>query len=122
VPKIELTPTHLLVKLSHAEKVWAFRGNLKIPGAAIRGAQPLGTDFWKRLGVRVPGTALPGVIIAGTYLWRRDRAFVYWSRTKGKNQPLEIRLGKGFGYDRLVIGVADAKALADEINDAITAC
>lgn len=122
MPKLELTPTHLLVKLSFGEKIWGMHGDFKIPGAAIRGAQPLKQDFWKKLGVRIPGTALPGVIIAGTYLWRRDRAWVYWSRFAGKNQPLEIRLAKGFGYDRLVIGTTDAQALADEINDAITAC
>jgi hypothetical protein len=67
----------------------------------------------------VPGTALPGLIIAGTYIKPKDSAFVYWTRRN--MSVLQINLS-GRPYNRVFIGVEDAAALADKINDALTAC
>ena len=36
--RIELTPTHLLVKLTAAEKIFSLHGDFRIPAALIRGA------------------------------------------------------------------------------------
>ena len=119
MPKVEFSPTHLQIKLNPGEKIWGMHGDFKIPGGAIRGAEPLDKTFWRTLGLRIPGTAFPGLIIAGTYLWRKDRAWVYWLRGQ---EVVQINLAPGFGYTRILIGTENAQALADEINDALTAC
>jgi hypothetical protein len=116
--KVELTPTELKVHLSTSERIAALHGDLTFAGTQIRGAEVLDGKWWWQLGVRVPGTAIPGLIIAGTYLRKNDKVFASWVRGK---QALSINL-RGASYDRLVIGVDDAQALADQINDAIISC
>jgi hypothetical protein len=116
--KVELTPTELKVHLSTSERIAALHGDLTFAGTQIRGAEVLDGKWWWQLGVRVPGTAIPGLIIAGTYLRKDDRVFASWRRGQ---QALAINL-RGASYHRVIIGVDDAQALADQINDAIISC
>ena len=118
MPNIELTDTELRITLTAGEKLAALHGDLTFAGTQIRGAEVLDAKWWWQLGLRVPGTAIPGLIIAGTYLRKGDRAFVSWRRGK---QALAINL-RGARFDRVILGVDDAKALADQINDAIISC
>lgn len=118
MPGIELTANELRVTLSAGEKLAALHGDLRFAGTQIRGAEVLDSKWWWQLGLRVPGTGIPGLIIAGTYVRKGDRAFVSWRRGR---QPLAINL-RGAGYSRLILGVDDAQALADRINDAIISC
>ena len=90
---------------------------MTVPGKQVVGAQVLGKGWWKTLGLRI-GTGLPGVAIMGTFVKKGDRAYVSW--TKGK-QVLQINLS-GNKYSRIVLGVEDAEALAEDINTAITGC
>ena len=127
MPKLELTDDQLIIRLTPAEKLAALHGDLKVNGVAIRGAAVAEKKWWMNLGMRVPGTAIPGVVIAGTYLKRGDRAFVSWTRKAG--QPLEITLAakmvpdaRGTKYTRIIVGIDDAQAWADKINDAIVSC
>lgn len=91
--------------------------SLTVPGKQVVGAQALGKGWWKTLGLRV-GTGMPGLAILGTFMKKGDLAYVSW--TKG-TQPIQINL-TGNKYSRIVLGVEDAEALADEINTAITGC
>lgn len=118
MPVVALGTKSLNVELSRKEAFWGMHRSLDIPAENIAGAQALGPGWWKTLGFRIPGTALPGVIIAGTYLQKGDRAYVSWTRNK---EVLQINL-KNHRYSRLVLGVDDAKALAEAINMAITGC
>jgi hypothetical protein len=129
--KIELTPTHLLVKLTPAEKIFALHGDFKIPAALIRGAEITEKNVWKTFGNRSPGTALPGLLIYGHY-WLRSPikgepkiwTFGLW-RSKLPTISITLATVKGKGgnrFSRLVISHPDAVALADQINDAIVAC
>ena len=127
MPKLELTDDQLIIRLTAAEKLAALHGDLTVNGVAIRGAAVAKKKWWTTLGMRVPGTAIPGLIIAGTYLQKGDRAFVSWTRKRGL--PLEITLAakmepeaRGTRYTRIFLGVDDAQAWADQINDAIVAC
>ena len=127
MPKLELTDDQLIIRLTAAEKLAALHGDLTVNGVAIRGAAVAEKKWWTTLGMRVPGTAIPGLIIAGTYLQKGDRAFVSWTRKRGL--PLEITLAakmapeaRGTRYTRIFLGVDDAQAWADKINDAIVAC
>jgi hypothetical protein len=121
--KISIGPDRLSVKLEPLEALASLHPSFSIPGGQVRGAQVLDKNFWRSLGLRIPGTAIPGLIIAGTYLWKRDRAFVYWTR---KSIPVQVNLDGSGKFDRIIIGVvgsrADAEALADRINMAITGC
>jgi hypothetical protein len=125
--KIELAEGKLTVRLSRAEKLASLHGDFSVNGVAIRGASVAAKKWWMTLGLRVPGTAIPGLIIAGTYLQKGDRAFVAWTRKQGL--PLEITLAakmaadaRGTKFTRILVGVDDAQAWADKINDAIVSC
>lgn len=125
MPTVELTATRLTVHLSPLEKLAALSGDIKLPAMAIRGASVPDKTWWHTLGLRV-GTGLPGVVIAGRFYRKGDTAFVSWTRKAGL--PIEITLAPaaakaaGYPYSRIIIGVENAQALADEINDALTAC
>ncbi len=125
--QIELTKTHMLIKLTRGEKFFGMHGDFKIPAALIRGAEVADKEVWKTFGMRI-GTALPGLLVYGHY-WRASSkaggpggwTFALWR----SNQPsVSITLVKAEGqpYKRLVISTDSAQALADEINDALVAC
>lgn len=125
--QIELTPTHLLVKLSKPEQIWALHKDLRIPAALVRGAEVAHKEVWQTLGLRLPGTALPTYLAYGSYfrfgptggwtfaLWRSNKANLVITLAKAPKQR----------YKRLIIALdthAQAQELADTINDAILAC
>ena len=118
MPKILIKAKSLDIELSASEKIWAFHDSISIPADKVIGAEPLQPRWWRTLGLRIPGTALPGVIVAGTYRAYGDRVFVYWTR---KKQPLQINLFDHY-FNRIIIGVDDAEAYADQINAALTSC
>jgi hypothetical protein len=115
--KVTINPANLRVELTLAEQILGVHGSLTVPGKQVVGAQALGKGWWKTLGLRV-GTALPGVMLAGTFIRKGDRAYVSWSRGK---EVLQINL-TGHKYSRILVGVDDAEALAEDINAAITGC
>jgi hypothetical protein len=125
--QIELTKTHMLIKLTRGEKFFGMHGDFKIPAALIRGAEVADKEVWKTFGMRI-GTALPGLLVYGHY-WRASSkaggpggwTFALWR----SNQPsVSITLVKAEGqpYKRLVISTDNAQELADTINDALVAC
>lgn len=115
--KVTINPANLRVELTLAEQILGVHGSLTVSGKQVLGAQALGKGWWKTLGLRI-GTSLPGVIVAGTFIRKGDRAFVSWSRGK---QVLQINLD-GHKYSRILVGVDDAEALAEDINAALTGC
>ena len=117
MPKVTINPANLRVELTLAEQILGLHGSLTVAGKQVVGAQALGKGWWKTLGLRV-GTALPGVMLAGTFIRKGDRAYVSWSRGK---EVLQINL-TGHKYSRILVGVGDAEALAEDINAAITGC
>jgi hypothetical protein len=117
MPKVTINPANLRVQLTVAEQILGVHGSLTVPGNQVVGAQALGKGWWLTLGLRF-GTALPWVILAGTFIRKGDRAFVSWTRGK---QVLQINL-TGNRYTRILVGVDDAEALAEDINAAISGC
>lgn len=127
--QIELTKTHMLIKLTRGEKIFGLHGDFKIPAALIRGAEVADEDVWKTFGLRLPGTSIPTLLAYGSYLrfgkaggwtfalWRSNQPAITLTlaTAQGKN-------GTGQPYKRLVISTDNAQALADEINDALVAC
>ena len=119
MPTIELKDDELVIRLSFWQRIACARGDVHIPATSIRGAEVADTKWDRTIGFKVPGTAWPGLIIAGTYIKPKDSAFVYWTRRN--KSVLQLNLS-GRPYNRVFLGVDDAAALADKINDALTAC
>lgn len=119
MPTLEIKDDEIVIHLSFWQRLAAFHGDVHIPATSIRGAEVADPKWVRTLGLRVPGTALPGLIIAGTYIKPKDSAFVYWVR--GDKSLLQLNLS-GRPYNRVFIGVDDAAALAEQINEALTAC
>ena len=115
--QILLQDAGITVELSFWEKVGALHGDLFIPVTSLRGALPAEKGWQRTLGARIPGTFVPGLAIYGTYRWK-NRDFVAWKRGQ---QVLQLNLS-GRPYTHVFVGVEDAAALADQINDALTAC
>lgn len=116
--KLEITDDGIWVRLTRGEKAMALHRDLFIPATSLRGAEVLGPTWWRGLGLRVPGTAIPGVVIYGTYIWAKVRDFVAWKRGQ---QVVRLNLS-GKPYTHVYIGTDDAQTLADQINEALTAC
>lgn len=119
MPILEMKADELVIRLSFWQRMAAVHGDVHIPATSLRGAVVADPNWVRTLGFRIPGTALPWLIIAGTYIKPKDSAFVYWTRSH--KSVLQLNLS-GRPYNRVFIGVDDAAALADQINDAITAC
>jgi hypothetical protein len=125
--KIELTDTHMLVKLTLAEKILGLHGNFKIPAALIRGAEVAEKNVWQTFGMRI-GTGLPWVLVYGHYWWPENKkgapggwTFALW-RSKTPSVTITLAKAPGQPYKRMVLTTPDAQKLADQINDAIVAC
>ena len=116
---LDMKADELVIRLSFWQRLAAVHGDVHIPATSIRGAVVADPKWDRTIGFKVPGTALPGLIIAGTYIKPKDSVFVYWTRSH--KSVLQLNLS-GRPYNRVFIGVDDAAALADQINDALTAC
>ena len=115
---IKLTPKAIEIHFPLQQKWATLHGDLDIPWSVVRGAEAGDHKFWRTLGWRAPGTALLPFILAGTYRRRGDRALVYWTRSQ---QPLILNL-QGHKYDRVIIGVENAEAMAEQVNYALAGC
>ena len=115
--RILIQDAGITVKLSFWEKIGALHGDLYLPVTSLRGALAADKGWKKSLGARVPGSYVPGLAIYGTYRWK-TKDFVAWKRGQ---QVLQLNLS-GKPYSRVFVGVEDAAALADQINDALTMC
>ncbi|MFM6978030.1 MAG: hypothetical protein ACKOWR_04885 [Micrococcales bacterium] len=115
--QILLQDSGITLKLSFWEKAGSLHGDLFIPVTSLRGAVPAEKGWQRTLGARIPGTFVPGLAIYGTYRWKK-RDFAAWHRGQ---QVLQLNLS-GRPYTHVFIGVEDAAALADQINDALSAC
>ena len=115
---LEIVENGLWIRLTAGEKVMAIHGDFFIPVTSLRGAEVLGPKWWRDLGLRVPGTAIPGLAVYGTYIWAKTRDFAAWSRGQ---QVIRLNLsGKPFAH--VYLGTKDAAALADQVNEGLTAC
>jgi hypothetical protein len=111
---MQLTPTHLTVRFTLAEKVAGLVRDVELPRAAVRSAEVVAEPLSEMRGMRAPGLALPGLRKVGT--WRRagERTLV----CVRKGQPaIRVRLD-GARYDTALLGTDDAAALAGALAPA----
>lgn len=115
MPKLELTKDELIVHLNIWETIASLQRSIRIPLGNVRGAtDDDGFRGWA-LGIRAPGTSVPGLISAGHYHKGGDLQFVFVTRG---NRPVVIELANE-KWARIVLGVADARSVAGQINAAI---
>ena len=117
MPVLELTKDELVVHLKAWEAVAALQRSIRIPLANVRGASEDEGFRGRELGLRAPGTGLPGVLHAGTFYKDGDRQFVFIGPG---THPVVIELAKE-KWDRIVLGVEDARRTAAEVSGAIQA-
>lgn len=116
--KVSVKPQSVSVKLNPLEAFFGLHGSIDLWAPNVAGAQPLGKGWIWDLGMRMPGSAIPGLFVLGTFRRNGQSAYVSW--TAG-TEPLQINL-TGHRFSRVVVGVPNAAALAEEINNAITGC
>jgi hypothetical protein len=80
--EISLTDDHIHLEVKGLDKLWAFRSQLDIPLAHIRGVRhdPDAASGWFH-GIKVAGTNLPGVITAGTFYQGWSKSILGRSRS-----------------------------------------
>jgi hypothetical protein len=113
---IDVTPTHLEVRLSGWDQVWALKRGLSIPLENVVGAEA-NPELGGYAGFRMPGTHWPGAITAGTY--RKDSKWWFWNVRKRKRVVLISMRNER--YSHLVLEVDNPEATAAMINNAIAA-
>jgi hypothetical protein len=111
---IDVTPTHLEVRLSGWDKVWALRRELRIPLSHVRRASVDSDAARRRPGLRVAGTHWPGAITAGRY--RKDGKWWFWNVRKRK-RVIVVDL-ENERYSHLVLEVDNPEATVAAINSA----
>lgn len=87
------------------QKIWAMKGELRFPRAALAGAYVASqSELRQGLGLRMPGTSIPGVITAGTYVSRERKQF--W--VAGRGEFLLVMDLREQAYQRVVVQLENA--------------
>ena len=112
---IEITKDHLVVTMQGLDRLWSLRRRIVVPLTHVRGATADSGVTREPAGLRAPGTYLPRLITAGTFY--RDGERVFWN-LRASLEPVVIELLEE-RYARLVLGVVDARATAEEVEQAL---
>jgi hypothetical protein len=113
---IEIAGDRLVVTMQGLDRLWSLRRRIVVPLAHVRGATADPGVGRESAGFRAPGTHLPRVITAGTYY--KDGARTFWN-LRGSQEAVVVEL-TGERYARLVLGVPDARAAADLIEQSLS--
>jgi len=112
--EISLTDDHIHLEVKGLDKLWAFRSQLDIPLAHIRGVRhdPDAASGWFH-GVKVAGTNLPGVITAGTF-YQGSGQKVFWDvHDPAKSIIIELHDDR---FDELIVEVSDPMSAVEQIT------
>lgn len=113
--KLTIEGNALRISLSPFEKMLALQGSFQIPIRKVKGATDDSNYISGGLGIRAPGTGFPGLIAKGRFHKEGQRVLVLWRRGQ-QTVVLELSDSK---WDRVVLGCADAKLMAKNINRAV---
>jgi hypothetical protein len=116
VTSLEIVGDRLVVTMRGLDRFWSLRSRIEVPLAHVRGATADPGVSRESAGIRAPGTHLPRVITAGTYYKDGERTF--WN-LRGSQEAVVVELS-GERFARLVLGVADARAAAELIEQSLT--
>jgi hypothetical protein len=113
--EISITDDHLHLEVKGWDKLWAFKSQLDIPLAHIRGVRhdPKAADvsgWWH--GSKGPGIEIPGVITAGTFQLYGDRMF--WD-VHDPEKAIIIELHDD-RFDELIVEVSNPLLAVEQIK------
>lgn len=120
--KLVIHDKGISVKLARAEKFWSLKRDFEIPATSIRGAEVVqgkALEIFKGISwaLRV-GTALPGVYYAGRFFRKGGADFLV---VRAGKPAIQLNLS-GKPYLRVIVTVADAEKLAEDVNASLAAC
>jgi hypothetical protein len=116
--EIVVAGDELLVRLSSLERLGAFRGDVRVPLAAVS-AVAVNPDPWRALrGIRAPGTGIPRVIAYGTR--RLTGAQPDFAALHGTGPAVVVDLSSAAPFGRLVVTVPDPDQTVAAIRVALT--
>ena len=111
--RIYLDGPELVVGLSRLEKLGAFRGDVRVPLAAIRSAE-VDPEPWSSLrGMRSPGTGIPGVIALGM---RTHSGGLDFAALHGKGPAVRVDLDRPSRFGRLIVSVREPEKTVAAIH------
>lgn len=113
--RIDITEHQLVVTMHGMDRFWSLRRRIAVPLAHVRGATADPGIVREGAGLRAPGTYVPRFITAGTFHKDGERAF--WN-VRGSQEPVVVELSDE-SFARLVLGVDDARAVAERIERAL---
>ena len=113
---VEIAGDDLVVTMQGLDRFWSLRRRITVPLAHVRGATADPGVGRESAGIRSPGTYVPRVITAGSY--RKDGEWTFWN-LRGSQQAVVVEL-TGERFRRLVLGVDDARAVAERVERALT--
>jgi len=114
---VSITQDRLNVELTGLRRLWAFKRRIQVLLTHVRGATVDPGVFAEPKGVRSPGLHVPGMAALGSF--RRDGEWTFWeARVGDRSVVIELRDER---YTRLVLQVADPRAVVDQVNSAVAA-
>ena len=113
---VEIVGDDLVVTMQGMDRVWSLRRRITVPLAHVRGATADPGVGREHAGIRSPGTYVPRVITAGSY--RKDGEWTFWN-LRASQQAVVAEL-TGERFRRLVLGVDDARAVAERVEHVLT--
>jgi hypothetical protein len=106
----------LVVRMSRWERAAAFRGDVRVPLAAVRSVA-IEPQPWSALrGMRAPGTGFPGLIAYGVRRTTGERPD--FAAVLGKRPVVQVELDPPSEFARLLVSVADPEAAVSAVRAA----
>jgi len=107
--RVEVTDRDLVVQMGPVERLLALHGDVAVPLAQVRHAEPTDDVLREVRGLRAPGTGVPRLVGMGTWRGRGWRDLVVVPR---RGPGLVVHLEEGAAWRRLLLRSDDAPALA----------
>ncbi len=114
--ELNIEGDELVVHLSGWERLAAFRGDVRVPLAAVRAAEAEERPWQALRGIRAPGTGFPGVIAYGVRRITGDR--VDFAAVLSKRPAVRVELAPPSPFARLLVSVSDAVEASARIRRA----
>ena len=107
--------TDLVVTVKGLDKLWAFKSQIAIPLAHVRGITADPGIVAEPKGRRGPGAHIPGLVVAGTFV--QDGEKIFWDvRDTSKAVVIELHAED---YQRLVVEVDDPRETVAQVEQAL---